>query len=82
MQLSPPIVSCLGIGQLFALNGVVDAVRLVASLYQFFHCAMLLAEVLKVSHVDHHATKSIARPMPIAMAARMSRIVSFMGLLL
>jgi hypothetical protein len=43
---------------------------------------MLLAEVLKVCHVDHQAAKSTARPMPIATAARMSGIVSFMGLLL
>jgi hypothetical protein len=43
---------------------------------------MLLAEVLKVSHVDHHEAKRTAKPMPIAMAVRMSGIDSFMGLLL
>jgi hypothetical protein len=56
--------------------------RLVASLYQLIHRAMLLAEVLKVGHDDHHEAKRTAKPMPIAMAVRMSRIVSFMGLLL
>jgi hypothetical protein len=34
------------------------------------------------NHVDHHEAKRTAKPMPIATAARMSRIVSFMGLLL
>jgi len=43
---------------------------------------MLLAEVLKLGHDDHHEAKRAAKPMPIAMAVRMSRIVSFMGLLL
>jgi hypothetical protein len=43
---------------------------------------MLLAEVLKVSHDDHHEAKRTAKPTPIAMAVRMSGIVSFMGLLL
>jgi hypothetical protein len=82
MQLAPPIVSCLGIGQLLTLNSVVDVARLVASLYQLIHRSMLLAEVLKVGHDDHHEAKRTAKPTPIAMAVRMSRIVSFMGLLL
>jgi hypothetical protein len=43
---------------------------------------MLLAEVLEVSHDDHHEAKRTAKPMPMATAARMSGIVSFMGLLL
>ena len=68
MQLAPPIVSCLGIGQLFALNSVVDAMGLVASLYQLFHRAMLLAEVLKVGHASSLAA-SIASAIEYASLA-------------
>jgi hypothetical protein len=43
---------------------------------------MLLAEVLEIGQDNHHEAKRTAKPMPIAMAVRMSGIDSFMGMLL
>ena len=77
MQFAAPIICCFGVGKFIAFNGVVDRVGDKASVNQFLHGAWLLAEVLKVGHDDHQATSRTAKPTPMAMAARMSRIFSF-----
>jgi hypothetical protein len=56
--------------------------RLEPCLYEFFHCSGFLAEVLEFGHDDHHATKRTAKPIPIAVAAKTSRIFSFIIILL
>jgi hypothetical protein len=54
-------------------------------LYDFFDCAWLGAELLEsgdVGHVDHHATKSHAKPTATSVAARMSLRVCFISIVL
>jgi len=77
VQFAAPIVSCFSVGKFTAFNGVVDRVGDKASIHQFLHSAWLLAKVLKLGHDDHHATRSVAMPTPMAVAARTSRIFSF-----
>ena len=77
MQFAAPIICCLGVAQLTALDGVVDVVVGKASVNQFLHGAWLLAEVLKIGHDDHQATRRVAKPTPMAVAAKTSRIFSF-----
>jgi len=78
VQFAAPIVSCFSVGKFTAFNGVVDRVGGKASVYQFLHGAWLLTKVLKLGHADHQATSRTAKPTPMAVAARMSRIFSFM----
>lgn len=77
MQFAAPIICCFGVGKFIAFNGVVDRVGDKASVHQFLHGAWLLAEVLKVGHDDHQATSKTAKPTPMAVAAKTSRIFCF-----
>jgi hypothetical protein len=78
VQFAAPIICGFGVGEFPAPNGVVDRVSGKVSVHQFLHGAWLLAEVLKLGHDDHQAASRTAKPTPMAMAVKTSRIFSVM----
>lgn len=78
---SAPCVFGVEVDQLPTANCHVDGVGRKALCHDFFDRAWLGAELLEsgdVGHVDHHATKSQAKPTATNVAARMSLRVCFM----
>ena len=85
MRGSAPCVFGVKVHQLPTANCHIDSVGGKALLYDFFDCAWLGAELLEsgdVGHVDHHATRSHAKPTATSVAARMSLRVWFISIVL
>ena len=82
---SAPSVFGVEVDQLTSANCHVNGVGRKALLYDFFDSAWLGAELLEsgdVGHVDHHATRSHAKPTATSVAAKMSLRVWFISIVL
>ena len=82
---SAPSVFGVEVHQLPTANCHVNGVGCKALLYDFFDRARLGAELLEsgdVGHVDHHATRSHAKPTATSVAAKMSLRVWFISIVL
>ena len=85
MRGSAPLILGVKVHQLASANCHVNGVGCKALLYDFFDRAWLGAELLEsgdVGHVDHHATRSHAKPTATKVAARMSLRVWFISIVL
>ena len=82
---SAPSILGVKVDQLASANCHVDSVGRKALCHDFFDSAWLGAELLEsgdVGHVDHHATKSQAKPTATKVAAKMSLRVCFISIVL
>jgi len=82
---SAPSILGVVVHQLASANCHVDRVRVESFCHNFFYRAWLGAELLEsgdVGHVDHHATRSHAKPTATSVAARMSLRVCFISIVL
>ena len=78
---SAPCVFGIEVDQLTSANCHVNGVGRKSLCHDFFDRAWLGAELLEpgdVGHVDHHATRSQAKPTATKVAANRSRRVCFM----
>ena len=78
---SAPSILGIEVDQLTSANCHVYGVGRKALCHDFFDRAWFGAELLEsgdMGHVDHHATKSQAKPTATSVAARMSLRVCFM----
>ena len=82
---SAPSILGIEVHQLPTANCHVDGVGVKSLGRDFFDCAWLGAELLEsgdVGHVDHHATRSQAKPTATKVAANRSRRVCFISIVL
>jgi len=82
---SAPSILGIVVDQLATANCHIDGIGRKALCHDFFDRAWLGAELLEsgdVGHVDHHATKSQAKPTATSVAARMSLRVCFISIVL
>lgn len=85
MRGSAPCVLGVVVDQLATANCHVNSIGCETLCRDFFDRAWLGAELLEpgdVGHVDHHATKSQAKPTATKVAAKMSLRVCFISIVL